>query len=53
MKAQAASLRGVLLTDQQAQANEASEKMVVPVAALVILMTCYIAVPAMLHVIAA
>jgi hypothetical protein len=52
LKAQAASLRGVLLTDQQAQANEASEKMIMPVAGLVILMTVYIAVPAMLNIIA-
>ena len=52
LKAQAASLRGVLLTDQQAKANEASEKMIMPVAGLVILMTVYIAVPAMLNIIA-
>ena len=52
LRAQAASLRGVLLTDQQAQANEASEKMIMPVAGLVVLMTVYIAVPAMLNIIA-
>lgn len=51
LQAQARSLRGVLLTDQQAHANEASEKMVVPVAALVLIMTCYIALPAMVRVI--
>ncbi|WP_052442925.1 type II secretion system F family protein [Streptacidiphilus neutrinimicus] len=50
LQAQARSLRGVLLTDQQAHANTASEKMVVPVAALVILMTLYIAAPAMVRV---
>ncbi|RAG81249.1 hypothetical protein DN069_33990 [Streptacidiphilus pinicola] len=51
LQAQARSLRGVLLTDQQAHANTASEKMVVPVAALVIIMTLYIALPAMVRVI--
>ncbi|WP_052441079.1 type II secretion system F family protein [Streptacidiphilus anmyonensis] len=51
LQAQARSLRGVLLTDQQAHANTASEKMVVPVAALVLIMTCYIALPAMVRVI--
>ncbi|WP_051942978.1 type II secretion system F family protein [Streptacidiphilus rugosus] len=51
LQAQARSLRGVLLTDQQAQANTASEKMVVPVAALVILMTVYIAYPAIARII--
>ncbi len=51
LQAQARSLRGVLLTDQQAHANTASEKMVVPVAALVIIMTCYIALPAMIRVV--
>jgi Flp pilus assembly protein TadB len=51
LQAQARSLRDVLLTDQQAHANTASEKMVVPVAALVIIMTCYIALPAMVRVI--
>lgn len=51
LKAQARSLRGQLLTDQQAEANAASEKMVAPVAGLVIVMTCFIAFPAMLRII--
>ncbi|MEZ0092480.1 type II secretion system F family protein [Streptacidiphilus sp. EB129] len=51
LQAQARSLRGQLLTDQQADANTASETMVAPVAALVILMTLYIAFPAMMRVI--
>jgi Flp pilus assembly protein TadB len=51
LKAQARSLRGQLLTDQQAQANAASEKMVAPVAGMVIVMTVFIAFPAMLRIV--
>jgi Flp pilus assembly protein TadB len=51
LKAQARSLRGQILADQQTQANTASEKMVAPVAGMVIVMTLFVAFPAMLRII--
>ncbi|WP_280703697.1 type II secretion system F family protein [Kitasatospora sp. GP82] len=53
LQAQARSLRGVLLTDAQTEANAASEKMIVPVTALVILMSVYIGYPAIARILAA
>ncbi len=53
LQAQAASLRGVLLTDAQSEANNASEKMIIPVTALVIIMSLYIGYPAIARIMAA
>ncbi|WP_052391164.1 type II secretion system F family protein [Streptomyces sp. NRRL B-24484] len=53
LQAQARSLRGVLLTDAQAEANAASEKMIVPVTALVIIMSIWIGYPAIARIMAA
>ncbi|TGB15516.1 type II secretion system F family protein [Streptomyces sp. MZ04] len=50
--AQATSLSGALVTAAKAQANKASEKMVMPVAALVLLMTVYIGYPALSRIMA-
>ncbi|MGW4890724.1 type II secretion system F family protein [Kitasatospora sp. NPDC004240] len=52
LAAQAKSLRGVLLTDAQAEANAVSEKMIVPVSALVILMSIFVAYPAIMRIVA-
>ncbi|MCX5215697.1 type II secretion system F family protein [Kitasatospora sp. NBC_00240] len=52
LAAQAKSLRGVLLTDAQAEANAVSEKMIVPVSALVILMSIFVAFPAIMRIMA-
>jgi hypothetical protein len=46
LRAQARSLRGVLMTDAQTEANNVSEKMIVPVTMLVIIMAIYAAYPA-------
>ncbi|MEY9949204.1 type II secretion system F family protein [Kitasatospora sp. GAS1066B] len=53
LRAQARSLRGVLMTDAQAEANAVSEKMIVPVTALVIIMSIYMAYPAITKIMAA
>lgn len=53
LQAQARSLRGALLTDAQAQANGVSERMIVPVTALVIIMSIYTAYPAITRIMAA
>ena len=53
LAAQARSLSGVLVTAAKAQANKASEKMVMPVAVLVLIMTVYIGYPAISRIMAA
>lgn len=50
--AQAKSLSGALVTSAKAQANMASEKMVMPVAMLVLIMTVYIGYPAISRIMA-
>ncbi|MEU0222416.1 type II secretion system F family protein, partial [Streptomyces sp. NPDC006265] len=50
--AQAKSLSGALVTKAKAQANMASEKMVMPVAMLVLIMTVYIGYPAIARIMA-
>ncbi|MFD8731455.1 type II secretion system F family protein [Streptomyces sp. NPDC059611] len=50
--AQAKSLSGALVTSAKAQANMASEKMVMPVAMLVMIMTVYIGYPAIARIMA-
>ncbi|MFE3558364.1 type II secretion system F family protein [Streptomyces sp. NPDC059193] len=50
--AQARSLSGALVTAAKAQANTASEKMVMPVAMLVLIMTVYIGYPALSRIMA-
>ncbi|MEU5958176.1 type II secretion system F family protein [Streptomyces sp. NPDC047525] len=50
--AQAKSLSGALVTSAKAQANTASEKMVMPVAMLVLIMTVYIGYPALSRIMA-
>ncbi|MFI1648161.1 type II secretion system F family protein [Streptomyces avidinii] len=50
--AQAKSLSGALVTSAKAQANMASEKMVMPVALLVLIMTVYIGYPAISRIMA-
>ncbi|MFJ9574645.1 type II secretion system F family protein [Streptomyces bacillaris] len=50
--AQAKSLSGALVTSAKAKANMASEKMVMPVAMLVLLMTVYIGYPALSRIMA-
>lgn len=50
--AQAKSLSGALVTSAKAQANMASEKMVMPVAMLVLIMTVYIGYPALSRIMA-
>ncbi|MFE4663804.1 hypothetical protein ACFRI7_03130 [Streptomyces sp. NPDC056716] len=50
--AQARSLSGALVTSAKAQANMASEKMVMPVAMLVLIMTVYIGYPALSRIVA-
>ncbi|MFD8416900.1 type II secretion system F family protein [Streptomyces sp. NPDC059650] len=50
--AQARSLSGALVTSAKAQANQASEKMVMPVAMLVLIMTVYIGYPALSRIMA-
>jgi predicted membrane GTPase involved in stress response len=52
LAAQARSLSGVLVTAAKAQANRASEKMVMPVAVLVLIMTVYIGYPAISRILA-
>jgi hypothetical protein len=46
LQAQAAQLRGARLTDMQAKANEASQRLVVPVVVLGLLVLVYVAYPA-------
>ncbi|MEU9044527.1 MULTISPECIES: type II secretion system F family protein [unclassified Kitasatospora] len=53
LAAQAASLRGTLLAEEQTRANIVSEKMIVPVTALVLIMGLYIAFPAITQIMAA
>ncbi|MER5352599.1 type II secretion system F family protein [Kitasatospora sp. NPDC002551] len=53
LQAQASGLRGALMTEAQAQANIASEKMIIPVTALVMLMAVYIGYPAIARIMAA
>ncbi|WP_331731612.1 type II secretion system F family protein [Kitasatospora sp. NBC_01300] len=53
LQAQAASLRGSLLADEQTRANIASEKMIIPVTALVLIMSLYIGYPAIARIMAA
>ncbi|MGV9268104.1 type II secretion system F family protein [Kitasatospora sp. NPDC003701] len=53
LQAQASGLRGALLTDAQTAANVASEKMIIPVTALVLLMSLYIGYPAIARIMAA
>ncbi|MEU3296682.1 type II secretion system F family protein [Streptomyces longwoodensis] len=50
--AQAKSLSGALVTSAKAKANMASEKMVMPVAMLVLIMTVYIGYPALSRIMA-
>ncbi|MFF2374776.1 type II secretion system F family protein [Streptomyces xiamenensis] len=50
--AQARSLSGALVTSAKAAANKASEKMVMPVAVLVLLMTVYVGYPALARIMA-
>ncbi|MFI6688396.1 type II secretion system F family protein [Streptomyces sp. NPDC050485] len=50
--AQARSLSGALVTSAKAKANMASEKMVMPVAMLVLIMTVYIGYPALSRIMA-
>ncbi|WP_051740057.1 type II secretion system F family protein [Kitasatospora sp. MBT66] len=50
LQAQAASLRGALLTEAQAEANTASEKMILPVSLLVIIMSSFIAYPMIIKI---
>jgi Flp pilus assembly protein TadB len=51
--AQARSLSGALVTAAKAKANSASEKMVMPVSALVVIMTIYIGYPALTRIMSA
>ncbi|MET9396124.1 type II secretion system F family protein [Kitasatospora sp. NPDC002965] len=53
LQAQASGLRGALLTDAQTSANIASEKMIIPVTVLVLLMSLYIGYPAIARIMAA
>ncbi|MDH6710911.1 hypothetical protein P3T27_007662 [Kitasatospora sp. MAA19] len=53
LAAQAASLRGTLLSEERARANVVSEKMIVPVTALVLIMGLYIGYPAVAQIMAA
>ncbi|MQS17539.1 hypothetical protein F7Q99_36475 [Streptomyces kaniharaensis] len=53
LQAQAASLRGSLLAEEQTRANITSEKMIVPVTALVLIMSLYIGYPAIAQIMAA
>jgi Flp pilus assembly protein TadB len=51
--AQARSLSGALVTAAKAKANSASEKMVMPVSALVVIMTIYVGFPALTRIMSA
>ncbi|MFJ3946142.1 MULTISPECIES: type II secretion system F family protein [Streptomyces] len=51
--AQARSLSGALVTAAKAKANSASEKMVMPVSALVVIMTIYVGYPALTRIMSA
>ncbi|WP_328373173.1 type II secretion system F family protein (plasmid) [Streptomyces sp. NBC_00445] len=51
--AQARSLSGALVTAAKAKANSASEKMVMPVSVLVVIMTIYIGYPALTRIMSA
>ncbi|MFE4512674.1 type II secretion system F family protein [Kitasatospora sp. NPDC056783] len=50
LQAQAKSLRGALLTEAQAEANAASEKMILPVSMLVIIMAGFVAYPMIIKI---
>ena len=50
LQAQARSLRNSLLTEAQAEANSASEKMILPVSILVIIMAAFIAYPMIIKI---
>jgi hypothetical protein len=53
LQAQASSLRGTLLAEERARANITSEKMIVPVTALLLIMSLYMGYPAIAQIMSA
>ncbi|MFD9685228.1 type II secretion system F family protein [Kitasatospora sp. NPDC059146] len=53
LEAQASSLRGTLLAEERARANITSEKMIVPVTALLLIMSLYMGYPAVAQIMSA